>query len=127
MIKWYKKMPIPQINIPVLRDGDSLQLSFSFGTNESLTRVWAKLQAISVNSSCSARLKIERFSIEVKESKSIYDFQMNHFLIKEKRGKIRDLKAIYSQTGPERGNPAILRLAPTHDLHIDFTRLYPYC
>ncbi len=86
MRKWYKKMPIPQINIPVLRDGDSLQLSFSFGTNESLTRVWAYLQAISVNSSCSARLKIERFSIEVKESKSIDDFQMNHFLIKEKKG-----------------------------------------
>ena len=62
----------------------------------------------------------------VKESKSIDDFQMNHFLIKEKRGKIRDLKATYSQTGPEGGNPAILRIAPTHGLHIDFSRLYPY-
>ncbi len=96
MIKRYEKMQIPEIRIPVLKDGDSLELSFSFYTKESLSRVWAYLNAISVNPSCSTRLHIERFSIEMREDKLRDDFQINRFFIKEKDGKIQDLSPTIS-------------------------------
>ncbi len=103
MIKWYKKMPIPEISIPILKHGDSLQLSFSFYTKESLSRVWAYLQAISVSPLYSATLKIGRFSIEMKEGKLIDDFQINCFLIKERKASTRDLKPTYFYAGEGTG------------------------
>lgn len=72
---------------------------------------------------------LDRNRVEIIRSANgeLFSNSYDREIVAGQRGKIRDLKATYSQTGPEGGNPAILRLAPTHDLHIDFTRLYPYC
>lgn len=95
MIKYYKKMSFPEIRIPVLKDQDSLQLSFSFYTEEPLTRVWAYLIAVSVNHSYETRLTIERFSVESNKCESKHDFRVNCFLIEEKGGRERDLRPMY--------------------------------
>lgn len=84
--KSYEKMQIPEINIPVLKDNELLELSFSFYTPAPLTRVWAYLSARSVHPSRKAKLRIIRFSMETKECKTESDFVIHYFLIKEKTG-----------------------------------------
>jgi len=84
--KWYKKMQIPEIDIPLLKDDDLLELSFSFYTPDPLDRVWAYLSARSANLSGTAKLRIIRFSVETKECKTEGGFIIHHFLIKEKMG-----------------------------------------
>jgi len=84
--KWYKKMQIPEINIPVLKDNELLELSFSFYTPDPLTRVWAYLSARSAHPSRKAKLRIIRFSMETKECKTESDFIIHYLLIKEKTG-----------------------------------------
>jgi hypothetical protein len=84
--KWYKKMQIPEINIPVLKDNELLELSFSFYTPDPLTRVWAYLSARSAHPSRKAKLRIIRFSVESEECKTESDFTIHHLLIKEKTG-----------------------------------------
>lgn len=108
MIKYYKKMSFPEIRIPVLNDQDSLRLSFSFYTEEPLTRVWAYLKAVSVNHSHATRLTIERFSVESKECESKHGFRVNCFLIEEKGGRKHDLKSMYLSYG-QRNNVSILQ------------------
>ena len=84
--KWYKKMQIPEINIPVLKDNELLELSFSFYTPVPLSRVWAYLSARSTHPSRKAKLRIIRFSMETKEGKTESDFVIHHLIIKEKTG-----------------------------------------
>ncbi len=87
MLQWYKKMPIPEIRIPILKDQDALRLSFSFYAEDSLLRVWAYLKAVSVNPSYATRLTIERFSIETEESDTEHEFRIDRFLIEKGEGK----------------------------------------
>jgi glycerophosphoryl diester phosphodiesterase len=108
MIKYYKKMSFPEICIPVLKNQDSLRLSFSFYTEEPLTRVWAYLKAVSVNHSHATRLTIERFSIESEECESKHGFRVNCFLIEEKGGRKYDLKSMYFSDG-QRNTVSILQ------------------
>ncbi len=85
MLESYEKMPIPEIKIPVLRDGDSLRLSFSFHTEEPLTRVWAYLRAISVNPVQATKLTVKQYSVKSNECESKHDFRIDQFSI-QKRG-----------------------------------------
>jgi glycerophosphoryl diester phosphodiesterase len=92
MLESYEKMSILKIPVPALKDLDSLRLSFSFHTEESLPRVWAHLKAISVNHSYSTKLTVERYSIEVKECEAKHDFRINSFFIEGKGGTQCDLR-----------------------------------
>ncbi len=104
MLESYEKMTIPEISIPALRDRDSLQLSFSFYTEENLTRIWAYLKAISVNASHATKLTIKRFSIESKECETIHDFRINHFFMEGEGHNKRDLRSVYISSGREYNN-----------------------
>jgi glycerophosphoryl diester phosphodiesterase len=77
-------MPIPEIRIPVLKDGSLLELSFSFYTPEPLDRVWAYLRASSVNRSSPVKLRIIRFSVETAEGDTAGGFRLHRLLVKEK-------------------------------------------
>jgi glycerophosphoryl diester phosphodiesterase len=104
MLQWYKKMPIPEIRIPILKDQDSLHISFSFYAEVPLLRVWAYLKAVSVNPSYATRLIIERFSIETEESDTEHEFRIDRFLIENKEGK-SDLKPIFFGTNGSSKRP----------------------
>ncbi len=84
MLESYQKMPIPNIKIPVLRDGDSLQLSFSFYTEDPLMRVWAYLRAISVNPVQATNLTVKQYSVKSNECQSKHDFRIDRLSIKKR-------------------------------------------
>jgi len=105
--KWYKKMQIPEINIPVLKDNELLELSFSFYTPDPLTRVWAYLSARSAHPSRKASLRIIRFSMETKECKTESDFIIHHLLIKEKTGSQQQ----YDADGQAGGSWVVVRFS----------------
>ena len=92
MLESYEKMPIPEIIIPALKNGDSIQLSFSFYAGESLTRVWAYLRAISVNPARDTKLTLKRYSVETRECESSHGFRIDRFFITGKGGVRRDLR-----------------------------------
>ncbi len=59
---------LPQVRIPPLHDGESLELSFSFRAGEPLDRVWVHLQARPEGGSLPVRVRVERFAVQTGEA-----------------------------------------------------------
>jgi len=95
MLECYQKMGIPEVCIPLLENKNTLDLSFSFYTQDPIHRVWAYLKAKSVDQKYPVRLTVERFSIETENIDKSHEFRMNRFLIKNKEGTSSDLKASF--------------------------------
>lgn len=110
MLERYQKIKIPEIDIPLLNDHDSLTLSFSFYTEDPLFRVWAYLKAISLNKKSSARIRVECFRITTEESDSDQGFRMNHFFLQSNAKERRDLGSASIGT-VQMGSIPVLRLS----------------
>jgi hypothetical protein len=86
MIHWYEKMEIPEIELPSLSAGETLDLSFEFSTTKSLYRVWAYLRADSLIEDGTCTVSIQDFSIDIKPAthrpdstdSPLYGFQIHH-------------------------------------------------
>ncbi len=76
-----EKLPLPELRIPVLKQGDSLDLSFSFQAEEPMTRIWAYLEAESVHPTSGTLLRVERFSVEISEQSTGHPFRINRLLV----------------------------------------------
>jgi len=82
MMREGEKMPLPELRLPVLKEGQSLELSFSFHATEPMTRIWAFLQAEAVHPFRGVLLKVERLSVETRKRKAGHPFQINRLIVK---------------------------------------------
>ena len=81
MMREGEKLPLPKLQIPVLKEGESLELSFSFHAEEPMSRIWAYLEAESVHPSSGVLLKVERFSIKTSEQNENHPFQVHRLIV----------------------------------------------
>ena len=82
MMREGEKMPLPELRLPVLKEGQTLELSFSFHATEPMTRIWAFLQAEAVHPFRGVLLKVERLSVETRKRKAGHPFQINRLIVK---------------------------------------------
>ncbi len=85
MVAAYRRMSLPEIRIPVLRDGQSLRLSFSFQAGVPLGQVRAYLYAQSVNGLHPVRLHVEWFTVRTVAAAGDLTFRLHYLQIGEGR------------------------------------------
>jgi hypothetical protein len=88
MMQENEKLPLPELRLPILKEGETLDLSFSFHAEKPLTRIWAFLQAESVHPVSGVLLKVERFSVETREGDAGQPFQVHRLIVKPERGAL---------------------------------------
>jgi len=86
MMQENEKLPLPELDLPILKEGQSLDLSFSFHAEESLPRIWAFLQAESVHSASGALLQVQRFTLETREGSKAQPFQIHRLIVNSENG-----------------------------------------
>jgi len=82
MMQENEKLPLPELGLPDLKEGESLDLSFSFHAGQPLTRIWAFLQAESVHPLSGVLLRVERFSVEMREGEEGEPFRIHRLMVK---------------------------------------------
>jgi hypothetical protein len=81
MMQENEKLPLPELRLPVLKEGDSLDLSFSFHVGEPLSCIWAYLEAESVRREAGAVLWVERFSLQMRDGGEGEPFQVQRLTV----------------------------------------------
>jgi arylsulfatase A-like enzyme len=82
MMQENERLPLPDLRLPVLKQGESLDLSFSFQAAEPLSRIWAYLEAESVRPEEGVLLRVERFTMETREGGAEPPFQVHRLEVK---------------------------------------------
>jgi arylsulfatase A-like enzyme len=82
MMQENEKLPLPELRLPILKQGESLDLSFSFQAEEPLNRIWAFLQAEAVHPVSGVLLRVERFSVEMRQGMEGERFQIRRLIVK---------------------------------------------
>ncbi len=77
----YQPLPIPDIRLPALRDGETLRLSFSFFTETPLNRVWAYLFAQSADNLHPVRIRVDRFALQTRRAGRDTAFRIHHLRV----------------------------------------------
>lgn len=66
MMRETERLPLPELEIPVLLAGQTLKLSFSFHAALPLQRIWAYLQASAGDAGISARVEVRSFTVSMR-------------------------------------------------------------
>jgi hypothetical protein len=92
MMQENERLPLPDLRIPVLERGQSLDLSFSFQAAEPLDRIWAYLEAESVLAG--VVLRVQRFSLETHQGAAGPPFQVHRMEVKRESQAPRPRRGI---------------------------------